>query len=203
MASTNRTSTNWTKRRQGTPRAEGPRLPTTSYAILGVLTFGDMSGYDLAKFVENSVGFFWTPAKSQIYAELRRLVSVGYATEHEVEQRDRPDKRVYRVTLEGQRALRRWLEQADIEPDTIRSAFLLQVFFGHHVSRETLLSRVQEYRRQAKDRLTAFRQIERHIKGKPELLYPYLTLRSGLAHVRASITWADDVIRELGGRDES
>ncbi|MGH9169144.1 MAG: PadR family transcriptional regulator, partial [Acidimicrobiia bacterium] len=74
---------------------EGATLPTTSFAVLGLLTFGEHSGYELHQLVEQSIGFFLTPAKSQIYAELRRLVSLGYAVEREVEQDRRPDKRVY------------------------------------------------------------------------------------------------------------
>jgi DNA-binding PadR family transcriptional regulator len=42
-------------------------LPVTSYAVLGLLTYGERSGYDLTKLVEQSIGFFFTPAKSQIY----------------------------------------------------------------------------------------------------------------------------------------
>jgi DNA-binding PadR family transcriptional regulator len=80
----------------------GRKLPATSYAILGLLTFGqELSGYDLGKVVEQSIGFFWTPAKSQVYGELRRLVAVGYATGREVEQSGRPDKRLYAITPDG------------------------------------------------------------------------------------------------------
>src|SRR5919106_3112715 len=81
-------------------------FPTTSYAVLGLLTFGEMSGYDITKVAEQSIGFFFTPAKSQIYSELRRLVSLGYSTEREVEQDRLPDKRLYRITERGRRGPR-------------------------------------------------------------------------------------------------
>ena len=40
------------------------RLPTTSYAVLGLLSFrGAMSGYDLKKWSDFSLRFFfWSPA---------------------------------------------------------------------------------------------------------------------------------------------
>ena len=85
--------------------ATGPstaELPSTGYALLGLLTFGEKSGYDLGKFVNETIAhFFFNPAKSQVYAELRRLVARGYATEREVAQRDRPDKRLYAITPTG------------------------------------------------------------------------------------------------------
>ena len=90
-----------------TGEATEPRtLPATSYAILGLLTFGEMSGYDLMKLAAQSVAYFWTPAKSQIYGELKRLVEAGFATAREVAQHQRPDKRLFRITPEGEWALR-------------------------------------------------------------------------------------------------
>jgi PadR family transcriptional regulator AphA len=53
------------------------KLSMTSYGVLGLLTFGAMSGYDLTKQAERSIGYFWTPAKSQVYSELRRLAEMG------------------------------------------------------------------------------------------------------------------------------
>jgi DNA-binding PadR family transcriptional regulator len=176
-------------------------LPVTSYAVLGLLTYGERSGYDLAKLVEESIGFFFTPAKSQIYAELKRLVSLGYATEREVEQDRRPDKRVYAVTDEGMAALRGWLERPDVPPDEVRSPFMVKLFFGHHMDREALLSQLKEMRQHAQEELEHLQLIERTIKDEDGLFYPYLTLKCGLTYARAQIRWADQTIREVEGRD--
>jgi PadR family transcriptional regulator AphA len=177
-------------------------IPTTSYAVLGLLTFGEMSGYDVTKVAEQSIGFFFTPAKSQIYSELRRLVSLGYATEREVEQDRRPDKRLYRITDRGRRALREWLETAEMESAEIKSPFLVKVFFGAHMSRDALLAQVKEMRRRDAEQLQVLKQIETMIKDQDEMFFPNLTLRCGLAHTRAVIRWEDEVIRELERREE-
>ena len=176
-------------------------IPTTSYAVLGLLTFGEMSGYDVTKVAEQSIGFFFTPAKSQIYSELRRLVSLGYATEREVEQDRRPDKRLYRITERGRRALREWLETAEMESAEIKSPFLVKVFFGAHMSAEALLAQVREMRRRDAEQLQALKRIETLIKDQDEMFFPNLTLRCGLAHTRAVIRWEDEVIRELESRE--
>ena len=63
------------------PREIAPRsLPATAWAVLGLLSFGrDLTGYDLKKWADSSLRFFyWSPAISQIYGELRRLESLGY-----------------------------------------------------------------------------------------------------------------------------
>jgi DNA-binding PadR family transcriptional regulator len=45
-------------------RTKAATLTVTEVAVLGLLTRGPMSGYDLKKSAETSVGYFWDPAKS-------------------------------------------------------------------------------------------------------------------------------------------
>lgn len=175
--------------------------PATAYAILGMLTFGEMSGYDLGKAVAHSIAYFFSPAKSHIYSELRRLVSLGYATERTVRQQDRPDKRLYRATRKGEKALREWLSSPETEPESYRSPFTLKLFFGRHMDRETLIAKVKEYRHEAREQLEEFREIQKRIEGSEQMFFPWLTLRCGFAHVRAAIRWADDVLAELEKRE--
>jgi DNA-binding PadR family transcriptional regulator len=171
-------------------------LPTSAYAILGLLTFGEQSGYDLQKFVETSVGHFFDPAKSQIYSELKRLVAAGFATERHVAQNDRPDKRLFSVTPEGERALRAWLA-AEPGEEAFRSPFLLHVFFGHLMDPEVLKAQIREYRRQAAETLAELRAIEKDIKDSEVARFPYFTLRAGLSNCRHIIKWADEVLKEM------
>src|SRR3990170_1059299 len=124
------------------------KAPDTAYGVMGMLTFGEMSGYDLGKAIEGSIGFFWAPAKRQLYAELRRLVELGWAREREVEQTDRPDKRIYTITPAGEEALRSWLGTPPVYLDPIKSPFLLRLFFGHLAGPDAVRGLVTEHRRQ-------------------------------------------------------
>jgi PadR family transcriptional regulator AphA len=168
-------------------------LTATECAVLGLLTQGERSGYDLAKKAEQSVGYVWAPARSQIYAVLPRLVRSRLARSRKVPQSARPDKVVYRITKEGREALRGWLEHSEDSEST----FLLRVFFGDQMSKATLVSLIERRRDQARATLAEFREIE---ERGPDF-HPYLTLRWGVAHHRALIRWADEMLRELGGRD--
>ena len=178
-------------------------LSTTSYAVLGLLTFGEMSGYDLVKLVESSIGFFWTPAKSQVYGELRRLERAGHVREREVEQESRPDKRLYRITRQGETALRHWLDESPLEADVFRSALLVKLFFGSHSQPGTLRSQVEDRLETARQTLARLQEIERQIKDVDAFFYPYLTLRAGLARTRATIRWAEETLRMLERREGS
>lgn len=175
-------------------------LPSSTYAILGLLTFGEMSGYDLGKLVDRTVGHFFSPAKSQIYSELRRLVARGYANERRVEQQDRPDKSLYRITPKGERALRGWLESPEVEPTTVRMPFLLKLFFAAYLPHESLLAQVKEVQRQARETLDDLGQLEREIGGREEFFFPNLVLQFGQAHCRARIRWTEKVLREVEAR---
>src|ERR1044071_3959938 len=86
-------------------------LSTTEFAVLGLLSFGERSGYEMKKAAERGVGYVWTAAKSHVYAVLPRLVEGGYATTRRVTQERRPDKQVYRITKKGEEAFRRWLQE--------------------------------------------------------------------------------------------
>ena len=176
-------------------------LPATSYAVLGLISFGEMSGYELKRFADRSVGyFFWSPASSQIYAELRRLTSLGYVREREVEQERRPDKRLYRITTDGEEALRRWLEDTEVVPDAHKSLLLLKLFFGRHTTPDVLIAQLEKRRRQTQENLAEFEEIERHIADKEDRFFPYMTLKSGIAHTHADLVWLDYAIEELNKR---
>jgi len=173
------------------------KAPDTAYGVLGMLTFGEMSGYDLGKAIEGSIGFFWAPAKSQLYAELRRLVTLGWAREREVEQTDRPDKRIYTITAAGEDALRSWLGTPPAEFDPIKSPFLLRLFFGHLAGADAVRGLVAEHRRQAEELLVTFGEIETHLQAEGGPLPPYLTLTYGMTYARGVVDWCDRALKDL------
>jgi PadR family transcriptional regulator AphA len=177
-------------------------LTTTECAVLGLLTRRAMSGYDLKKAIETSVGYFWGPAKSQIYAVLPRLVEAGYATSKKVAQSQRPDKQVYRITARGREAFKEWIAEPPSPPQPNRNPLLLKLYFGDLSSPEKLAEHVHERRvaaEQLKAELTAF-DAGPH---DPQLdFYANLTRRYGHASANAIIRWADETLRELARRRE-
>jgi PadR family transcriptional regulator, regulatory protein AphA len=175
------------------------QLSTTEFAVLGLLSFGERSGYELKKAAERGVGYVWTAAKSHVYAVLPRLVDGGYATTRRVRQERRPDKQVYKITCKGERAFKEWLE-APIEERGARSPFLLKVFFGGLMSKEALRGHIERRRAEVVQTLEEYREIEGRIRDDPQSYYGYVTLRWGLAQARAWIRWADQILRELGER---
>ena len=177
-------------------------VPTTSYAVLGLLTFGEVSGYDLKRLADRTIKhFFWSPASSQIYSELRRLTSLGYVTEREVRQERRPDKRLYKITPEGDIALRHWLDRPDVEPDVRKSPFLLRTFFGGMAAPQGLRQRLRGRREELERTLSQYRDIEHRIKADPRYFFPYLILRSGILCTGAELQWVDETLETLANNE--
>jgi DNA-binding PadR family transcriptional regulator len=175
-------------------------LSTTEFSVLGLLSRGEYSGYDMKKAAEAGVGYVWTAAKSHIYAVLPRLVEGGFATTRRVAQERRPDKQVYRITKKGEQALLEWLEEPVQQRAGSRSPFLLKLFFGGRMSKEALVAHVERKREEAVKELAEYREIEERIRDDDGSYYGYVTLRWGLAQAEAWIRWADEILAELAER---
>jgi len=183
-------------------------LPTTSYVILGLLTFREMSGYDLKQLINKSIThFYWSPAKSQIYGELRRLESHGLVTMREVPQTLRPDKRLYHITSKGIEAMQHWLEHSGVEPDSYKSALLLKVFFGHMLSPSTTTGLLEERRQQVERDLSACQKKVEELRTQAEgphaeddLFFPLLTLQRSIALFQTDLAWIDETLAQFKQR---
>lgn len=177
-------------------------LTATEAAILGLLDGGPLSGYDLRKRIERSVGYFWAPAKTQIYTVLPRLVTAGLATRRDVQQTGRPDKQVYRITRAGREALRAWLNRGPVEPAPDKNPMLLKLFFGDAADPAALAEQVRE-RRAAGERLLAeLLEIERTKThpGRGDDLFPALTRLWGRMYGEALVRWADQALERIEER---
>jgi PadR family transcriptional regulator, regulatory protein AphA len=171
-------------------------LTTTEAALLGLLRHCPMSGYDLRKEVEKSVGYFWAPAKTQIYATLPKLVESGYATHEKVVQDARPDKTIYSITEGGLEALRDWVENAPLDAGQGRNLILLKVYFGSATDTETLLQQVRERRQDAEQLRAELEELDA-IPGARDDPFQTLTRRWGFEYAEALIRWTEEAERVL------
>lgn len=83
-------------------------LPTIAYAVLTSLVHEPHSGYELSQLFGPPRNYMWEAKHSQVYPTLSLLTRKGYVGYVDVEQLNRPAKKVYRATPEGQAALRKW-----------------------------------------------------------------------------------------------
>src|SRR5260370_9018112 len=96
-------------------------------AILVCLTERPMTGYELAKTFDTSIGFFWRADHQQIYRELARLRDRGHVRGREVVQSGKPNKLVYTLTSEGRAARRPWAPRPT-SPSSIKDDLLVRLY---------------------------------------------------------------------------
>jgi DNA-binding PadR family transcriptional regulator len=175
-------------------------LPATSYAVLGLLSFRAMSGYDLKQFADRSIGhFYWSPAKSQVYSELRRLKQAGLVSDRHVEQEARPDKRIYEITDAGRKQLVDWVGNSELEPAVFKSTFLLRVFLGRSAGTDALSRLIQQHIAHEETMLAHLREAEAQCTPySDESLYSLLTIRAGIHITEASIKWSHESMDAIG-----
>jgi PadR family transcriptional regulator AphA len=99
------------------------------YALLALLSVEPMTGYDLSKRFESSVGHVWHAPDSQIYPELRRMERDSLLTGEEVPWGPRATKTRYRITAAGTAAFRQWMNtpleySRERDPVHLKAAYL-------------------------------------------------------------------------------
>src|SRR5947207_13014068 len=109
----------------GTGQAE---LTPTGRVILGMITLGRRTGYDIKQFVDKSTRHFWAASYGQIYPELRRLQDQGLVV-GTAEPTGGRARMVYALTDAGATALRAWLGSSPEPLYELRGEGMLTLFF--------------------------------------------------------------------------
>ncbi|ABP53095.1 transcriptional regulator, PadR family [Salinispora tropica CNB-440] len=175
-------------------------LPSTAYAVLGLLTMtGEVTGYELRKWAMNMRYFYWSPAQSQLYLELRRLRDRALVYERTEAQPGRPDKRYYTITDTGRRVFRDWLDHSEVGPPLLKHSVALRLFFGHQTSHSRLrevLTQYAEWARRQQQELSA-------LKGDmlPALRYSSIVADWGVGYFAAEINAVESALASLDAMD--
>lgn len=166
-------------------------------AILVSLAQGPMSGYDLAKHFDQSIGFFWRATHSQIYRELAKLKDKAHVVSEDVVQRGKPNRILYSITEAGRTALLNWSRQP-CAPDPVKDDFLVRLYGLEHMDidalREHLAQRLEGHR----DRLAKFTEIAE--ATTPDTLGGLGRLRGleiGLRYEREWAQWCEETLHAL------
>src|SRR5437016_723734 len=169
-------------------------------AILACLTERPMSGYELAKTFDASIGFFWKADHQQIYRELSKLRDRGHIQGREVVQSGKPNKLVYTLTPEGRAALRHWAARPSV-PASIKDDLLVRLYALDSVDieplRADLMARLEHHR----DRFNRYDRIlkKRFPDGtaSPADTGKLLGLRIGLRFERGVAEWCEEALDAL------
>lgn len=183
--------------------------------MLGWLSTGPGSGYDLVRQLDQGLHWFWTAPHSQIYPRLRDLEAQGLIRSHAEVVGSRLEKRIYEITEAGSAALREWTEAPPTYPPN-RDVERLKLIFGDHGNVAAVRTHLEAHRAHFAAKLIELQRfvdvlhrrqhtrIESRIAAAPTPAHAELTLalrelawNGEIARASGEISWADGALAWL------
>lgn len=176
------------------------------YAILGLLSTGPKSGYDIKSLFNRTLRHFWNESYGQIYPMLSKLEKEELATCAEQESANGGFKKVYSITEAGMACFQQWLMEL-CAPEIGRNEFLLKLYFSWHNSDQQVLTQIQAHREDCQLILYFMQdrraELEQKFVGQKELFCFVALTDYAIATYGALVKWCDDMIIKLTQRIES
>ena len=172
------------------------------HGILGLISNGSKTGYEVMTVFRDSLNHFWTAQTSQIYRELRAMSKLGWISETRVPQTGKPDKNVFSITPAGHEELLRWLRANNL-PTGFRNPFLLKTFFMGELPVEENLAFFRAFRNasvfpEGGRQVSANAEMYQQAVNNPEkAVYWRMTIAFGKMYEQMQREWCDYCIREL------
>jgi PadR family transcriptional regulator, regulatory protein AphA len=140
---------------------------TIKHAMLGLLSWQPLSGYDLKKIMSESNVFYWSGNNNQIYKALIEMHKQGLVS-LEVQTNDLPARKVYSITSKGEEELREWVLSHPELPE-LHNTFLIQLAWaGQLVTKDELILLMGEYERQVEIELASQQEKVRRRLNRPD-----------------------------------
>jgi DNA-binding PadR family transcriptional regulator len=169
-------------------------------AILVCLTERPLTGYELAKTFDSSIGFFWRASHQQIYRELQQLRAQRLVDSKDVIQTERPNKTIYTISKKGLDHIRSWSrEQTDRPP--VRDSMLLKLYALDRIDLEALSTEVANRLEKHRARLAIYERIlAKRYAGRrlgTRETGRLLGLKVGLMTERGYVAWCEEALATI------
>lgn len=121
-------------------------------AVLGILSYKPMTGYDLKKIIQHSSFMYWSGNNNQIYKALSELLDQGLVTHEVKHQEGAPTKKIYKITDAGLAALKEWALSPP-EPMDMKKPFLIHLAWSRQLNTDELHRLIDAYEDQINTQL--------------------------------------------------
>ncbi len=172
-----------------------------AHAIMTALLDADLSGSELSRDFETSLGLFWQATHQQIYQELHKLADKGWLNRREVQQSGKPNKIVYGMTKAGREALAQWVF-GSTRAQAAKDELLLKLYNLDESNAEHLAAEITARRDEMMRRLYLYEKIRRTHYAFPRELPTrhkgvYLALAAGIRQGEQYLAWCDEALELL------
>jgi len=174
-------------------------------AILVCLTEHPMTGYELAKTFDASIGFFWRASHQQIYRELQQLRGEGLLDSEDIIQVGRPNKTIYTISEKGLERIRNWSRELGDRPP-VRDNMLLKLYAFDKIDLDALATEIANRLAKHKARLAIYERIlAKRYSGRGLDVREtgrLLGLKVGLMTERGYVSWCEEALATLASIQE-
>ena len=176
----------------------------TQFVILGLLSEGPLTGYDIKKIIDLRFGFFWNESYGQIFPMLKQL-----SQDHLIElipdvdmssSSSKREKNYYQITEQGRMTLLNWLEEP-VETETVRFEILLKMYFSNEVDSEVMKKHINAFKLRYLEKLAMLDLFSTELKPLVDLHNNHEEVLSvinfGQKVYRAYVQWSDETLEQL------
>ncbi|MUG96037.1 PadR family transcriptional regulator [Scytonema sp. UIC 10036] len=172
-----------------------------AHAIMGLLQQEEMTGYDLkTSCFDRTIAHLWQADQAQIYRTLDKLEERGWINCRVEIQRDRPNRKVYRLTEAGKAELTRWLQEPQPLP-TVRDILLIQMFFAAQLPNDAIIKLLEQQRTARCEKLEECKAIDLpplgNLSSDRQQMMQRLVLELVLRQEQTYIDWLDMAIKTI------
>ena len=165
-------------------------------AILGMLSEGARTGYDLKRLMQQSPIMPWSGNNNQIYKALSTLLDEGHVDALTVHQDGAPTKKIYSLTADGRAALNRALLSPPEAPVT-RHDFLMQLRWADALSIDQIKALLDRYILAVRG---AMQQLSAPEDNHKQLLHTLID-DNIISGYQAQLDWADRAKSQLNASE--
>ena len=171
------------------------------HVILGVLLDGACTGYDITKKFDDVLGYFWKASHQQIYRELAKLSSQKFVVYSEIKQTNKPNKKIYTITEQGQHALLAWIS-APTEIKIKNDEVLVKLYVAHHADPDKKKKILLDAQQQHQKQYNHYKVLEKYCfdgssQGGDMDKLVHMTLKKGLLLEKARLDWCTECLHEV------
>ncbi|WP_084960888.1 PadR family transcriptional regulator [Thermoactinospora rubra] len=165
------------------------------FHLLALLAKEPAHGYELKQALEQTFGAAYpSPNIGQIYVTLNRLTQDGLVRAVDVEQSNRPNKKVYYLTARGREALTTWVEEPTEGP-RVRDEFYMKLILAPLTG---IADRMALINRQRRHYLGLMRELNELAERTDQANRVALLLIEGaMLHLQADLDWLQRCQEEL------
>ncbi|MFI6479878.1 PadR family transcriptional regulator [Nonomuraea sp. NPDC050663] len=161
--------------------------------LLALLAKEPAHGYELKQALEQTFGAAYpSPNIGQIYVTLARLEKDGLVRAVDVEQSNRPNKKVYYLTATGREALTTWVEEPTEGP-RVRDEFYMKLVLAPLTG---IADRMALISRQRRHYLGLMRELN-EVMERSESAVARLLVEGAMLHLQADLDWLERCQEEL------